>query len=189
MLKRTLAPAAAIVLWVSSAAAQAGNGVLVDVESQGKPLDVGVGDESGHVGATCATPCRLSIPPGTYVLTAKAPGILQTREAITVPPEGARLIVRADRKGARVWGVLLTSFGGAMALMGGVMFGAVVASDVWDSYNSFYAVIGGVLFVGGVAQLIPGVLLLKNNHGGLVSPPPAQGPRPAAIVPSLTVRF
>jgi hypothetical protein len=174
------------------ASAETPPSTLLEVESKGAPLEVTVGDHDEHVGATCTTPCRLSLAPGKYVLSTKARGILRTHETISVPPEGARILVRADAKGARVAGVLLTALGGGMALMGGVMVGSVIASDLWDSYNTFYAVLGGVLFVGGVAQVVPGVLLLKNNHGGIDTQAPrsaGHAGRATSLVPTLTIRF
>lgn len=145
------------------------------VESNGRPQEVRVQRYGLPV---CSTPCTLHLGPGPHTVWTSGRGLRVTEVPLMVPPEGARVRVRAASRAALIGGSILTAFGGAAILIGGGLATAAYASAPHDEYNQMYAVIwGGMALVLGVPALISGVLLVTGAETGFERVEPAAAPR------------
>jgi hypothetical protein len=66
--------------------------------------------------------------------------------------------------GRRIGGVMLTTIGGSLAIGGGAILGAALALNARDDHNTGSVGLAGTIVFGlGVAQLVPGIILLATS--------------------------
>lgn len=149
----------------------------VVVESTGRPQEVRL-ERGGPV--VCSTPCTLHVPPGHYTLWTGGRGVRVAEVPVLVPPEGARVRVRAASRARYVGGIITTAVGGGtIALLGGMAVVALVSAP-GDDYNQLFAgMMGGAAVLVGVPTLIVGLVLLGGAETGVeeVGPVAPAAPR------------
>lgn len=145
------------------------------VESTGAPQEVRL-ERRGPV--VCSTPCTLHVPPGHYTLWTGGRSLRVAQVPVTVPPEGARLQVRAASRARLVGGIILTSAGAATTLTFGIMSAVAYFSASGDEYNQFIAGLsGGMALLLGVPMLVGGAALLSGTATGVEQVGPVTAPR------------
>lgn len=160
---------------LAAPAAYAQSGTPLVIESSGRSQEVRV-ERGGPV--LCSTPCTLQVQPGPQTVWTGGRGLRIAEVSLTVPPEGARVRVRAASRGRLVGGVILTALGGATLVSLGTFAAVVYATAPRDEYNQFFATLmGGMALLIGVPTLIAGGLLLSGNEAGVESVTPVAPPR------------
>jgi len=140
------------------------------VESNGRSQEVRV-ERRGPV--VCHTPCTLHLPPGPHTVWTGGRGLRAAEVPVMVPPEGARVRVRAASRARLVGGIILTAFGGTTVLSLGTLSALAYFSASGDEYNQMMAgIIAGVGLLVGVPTLIGGVSLLSGTETGVESVTP-----------------
>lgn len=161
---------------VTAPAAYAQSGAPLLVESTGGSQEVRV-EWRGPV--ACHTPCALQVQPGERTVWTGGRGFRMAEVWVTVPPEGARVRVRAVSRGRLVGGIILAALGGSALLTMGTLSLVAVAGSPDDEYNQFMAtLLGGMGLLIGAPTLIGGILLLQDPPPGVESITPiAASPR------------
>jgi hypothetical protein len=184
MSKNLLGCGLVALLVLSTSMAQAdeppqGAPAVVTVTAAGRPHDVTLERlEEPGTAVDCVTPCTLSVWPGRYQLHSGGRGVRSFEDTINVPDAGLDLRLHAASKPKRVWGIVLTGFGGATLALGAVFVASALLSAPGDSYNQSMAAVMGVStgLIGG-GSLITGLLLLDKSRVGM-----EQGERPPRAV-------
>ncbi len=167
---------ASLVAPVVSAQDRAVNNAPVIIESTGRAQEVHV-EWRGPV--ACETPCTLHLRPGFHTVWMGGRGLRATVVPLEVPPEGARVRVRAVSRGRLVGGIILTALGGTMLLGGGTLAAVAYFGSPDDEYNQLMAAImGGMALFIGVPSLVGGVVMLSDTETGVESVRPVAAPTP-----------
>lgn len=175
--------------------ARAQNAAPLVIESTGREQEVRLAREGLP---ECVTPCTLRVPPGPVTVWTGGRGLRVTRVPVDVPPEGARVRVRAASRARLVGGIILTAVGGGTLLTFGAYAAAVYGSSARDDYNQFMAgLMGGMALLIGVPTLITGILLVTGAETGVerLAPPAAPrwslgvAPLPGGATAGATVKF
>ena len=152
------------------------NNAPLVVESNGRPQEVRV-ERRGTV--VCHTPCTLHLPPGPHTVWTGGRGLRVAEVPLMVPPEGARVRVRAASRARLVGGIILTAFGGTTVLAMGTLSAVAYFSAPGDEYNQMIAgLVGGIGLLLGVPTLIAGASLLSGTETGVESVTPVAPPAP-----------
>ncbi len=161
--------------------------VPVRVESTGKRQDVGVVEGAisagylsiGYGREVCRTPCTMYVRPGELTLHTSGPGLVAHNEALSIPPGGLAVRVRAASAWGRFGGVMLISLGAAAILTGAIMMGLapVMSSTNGDDTNTLIG--GGATLGAGALLTSGGIVLLVKNRSGVAE----EQPLPAGVQP------
>jgi len=143
------------------------NNAPLVLESTGRPQEVRV-ERRGPV--VCHTPCTLHLPPGPHTVWTGGRGLRVAEVPLMVPPEGARVRVRAASRARLIGGIILMAFGGATVLTMGTLSAVAYFSGPGDEYNQFFAgLAGGMALLVGVPTLVGGAMLLSGTETGVES--------------------
>lgn len=165
----------------------------VHVESD-RPVRIEREPADGHGrewDAICTSPCDAEVPLGLQVRIA-GDGIRNSKPFMLNARAGERveLVVNTGTRGGFVGGIVLTSVGPVVSLIGAVVLVAASQVDQLNAETSIGTVqqqsntggakaVGVVLVIGGIAMTIGGILMLTGNaHTHVQEEPMSGAPRP-----------